>query len=291
MRPGTAESYQERINRVLAHIEGRLDDALPLEELAGVAHFSPYHFHRIFRGMVGEPVKEHVRRLRLERAAQRLRDGSDPVTEIALNAGYQTHESFTRAFRAMYGEPPSSFRENRREPRAMRKAPEPREPLAVRLERFGRTRLAFVRHVGPYDQVGIAWQKLFAWAGRSGLLGPAVEMLGVVYDDPEITPPERLRYDAAVVVNERIQPEGEVGIQELAPCEYAVTTHRGPYQTLSETYARLCGEWLASSGREARGAPALEIYRNSPWNTRPENLVTDIHLPLVDEGDSHGEAG
>ncbi len=280
MRTGTGESYQERINRVLVHIEQRLDEPLPLEELAGVAAFSPFHFHRIFRGMVGESVKEHVRRLRLERAAGRLRAGADPVTDIAFDSGYQTHESFTRAFRAMFGEAPSDFRENRREFRTRASTPVERGPLDVRTERFGLTRLAFFRHVGPYDQVGEAWQKLYAWAGRNGLLGPAAETLGVVHDDPEITPPERLRYDAALVVNESVRPTGEAGIEELSAGEYASTVHKGPYQTLGDTYARLCGEWLPASGREARNAPGFEIYRNFPFSTPPDELVTEIYIPL-----------
>lgn len=87
MKGETFEDYQARILRVLAHIQKNLDGSLSLEELAGVAQFSPFHFHRIFCGMVGESVKEHVRRLRLERAAHRLRHGGQPVTEIALDAG------------------------------------------------------------------------------------------------------------------------------------------------------------------------------------------------------------
>jgi AraC family transcriptional regulator len=222
-----------------------------------------------------------VRRLRLERAAGRLRDSADPITDIAFDAGYQTHESFTRAFRAMFGEAPSGFRDNRREFRAQAWAPRQHEPLAVRTERFGLTRLVFFRHIGPYDEVGKAWQKLYAWAGRNGLLGPAAETLGVVHDDPEITPPERLRYDAALVVNERVRPTGEAGIEELLPGEYAVAVHKGPYQTLNDTYSRLCGEWLPSSGREARSAPAFEVYRNSPFDTAPDELLTEIYIPLV----------
>ncbi len=281
MRTETGESYQERINRVLVHIQQRLDEPLPLDELAGVAAFSPYHFHRIFTGMVGESVKEHVRRLRLERAAGRLRDTADPVTDIAFDAGYQTHESFTRAFRAMFGEAPSGFRENRREVLAQTVAHPARGPLEVRIEQVGLTRLAFVRHVGPFGEVGKAWGKLYAWAGRSGLLGPTAEMLGVVHDDPEITPPERLRYDAAIVVNERVRPTGEVGIEELAAGEYAVALHKGPYLALNDTYSRLCGEWLPASGREARSVPSFEIYRNSPMNTPPDQLLTEIYIPLV----------
>src|SRR5215471_18430069 len=114
MRDSTIQDYQSRILRVLVHIQKNLDSQVSLEELAGIASFSPFHFHRIFSGMVGESVKEHVRRLRLERAAHRLRFAGQPVTEIALDAGYETHESFTRAFGVMFGEPPIEFRNNHR---------------------------------------------------------------------------------------------------------------------------------------------------------------------------------
>jgi AraC family transcriptional regulator len=281
MRNGTAESYQERVQRVLAHIRNHLDGPLPLQELSGVACFSPYHFHRIFRGMTGESVKEHVRRLRLERAARRLRFSPDSVTAIALDSGYQTPESFTRAFDAMYGEPPSAFRQSSRDFTLPARERQAGPPLAVRIERVGPLRLAFVRHIGPYDEVGIAWGKLMAWAGRRGLIGPGMQMLGIVHDDYEITPPETLRYDAALPVDATVQPSGDLGIQDLPAGEYAVATHRGPYFKLSETYARLAGEWLPASGRELLTAPAVEIYRNSPFSAAPELLLTDIHLPLA----------
>ena len=84
MRESTLEDYKKRMLRVLVHIQQNLDEALSLEELAGIAYFSPYHFHRIFRGMLGESVKGHIRRLRLERAATRLKHGNIPVTHIAF---------------------------------------------------------------------------------------------------------------------------------------------------------------------------------------------------------------
>ena len=76
MRTVTLQDYKRRLLRVLVHIQQHLDDALGLEELAGLACFSPYHFHRLFKGMVGESVKEHIRRLRLERAASQLKLGT-----------------------------------------------------------------------------------------------------------------------------------------------------------------------------------------------------------------------
>src|SRR5207302_10988331 len=85
MRPDTEQSYRQRILRVLVYLQQHLDEPLPLEDLARVACFSPYHFHRVFRGMVGESVKEHVRRLRLERAAQRLTATGPSVVATALD--------------------------------------------------------------------------------------------------------------------------------------------------------------------------------------------------------------
>jgi AraC family transcriptional regulator len=299
MRERTAQSYHERVLRALCYIQNHLDDAIALEDLARVAHFSPFHFHRVFRGMVGESVMEHVRRLRLERAAHGLRFTDSPVTRLAFEAGYEAHEAFTRAFRAQFGESPSRFREGRRSA-PLRAAssgvhyhPDGRleafiapagGSLEVRAVAFGQMRVAFLRHTGPYEQVGRAWQRLMAWAGPRGLVGPGATLLGVVHDDPEVTPADRVRYDACLVIGASLRPEGEVGVQELGGGEYAVVRHRGPYGRLAETYAQLCGGWLPAVGREPAPAPPFEVYRNSPFDTKPEDLVTDIHLPLEPAG-------
>jgi AraC family transcriptional regulator len=101
-----------------------------------------------------------------------------------------------------------------------------------------------------------------------------------VHDDPEVTPPDKVRYDACLVVDDRFQPEGEVGLQEIGG-DYAVATHRGPYDALGEVYAWVCGQWLPGSGRELRSAASVEVYQNSPQEAKPAELLTDIHLPLL----------
>ena len=273
-RTSTLESYRERMVRALVHIQDHLDEPLPLDELARVAAFSPYHFHRIFRGLIGESVKEHVRRLRLERAAQRLRRSDRTVTEIAFDAGYQAHESFTRAFHARFGMAPSEFRDVSDPP------PGGGAPLDAHVESIGGMRVVFLRHVGPYDTVGSTWMRLVNWAWPKGLLGPATAFIGICHDDPEITEPDKLRYDAAIAVPPQVEPQGEIGVRDLQAGDYGVAIHRGPYHRLGDTYARLCGEWLPASGRELCSAPSLEIYLNSPQNTAPEDLLTKVCLPL-----------
>ena len=80
----TRNDYQERILRVMTHVQMHLDESLDLEELARVACFSSFHFHRVFAAMTGETIADHVRRLRLERAALELRAGAKPVIQFAL---------------------------------------------------------------------------------------------------------------------------------------------------------------------------------------------------------------
>jgi AraC family transcriptional regulator len=293
----TQREYHQRILRVLVHIQSHLDHALDLDELARVAAFSRFHFHRIFRGMVGESVAEHVRRLRLERAAQQLKTGDLPVTQVAFNAGYETHEAFTRAFGAMFEQSPSAFRkEHRKIPvrpvasgvhyAADSTLSEFQSPLGsevavdVRVETAEPKRVAFMRHVGPYDQVGPLWERFFIFAMRSGLIGPGFQMLGVPHDDPGVTPPEKLRYDACITVGPQFQALDEVGVQEIPGGAYAVTTHHGPYSGLNEVYDVLIGQWLPASGHQPGEGAAFEIYRNSPKDTAPADLITDIYVPL-----------
>jgi AraC family transcriptional regulator len=293
----TEQDYQQRMLRVLVHIQQHLDEALPLEDLAAVAHFSPYHFHRIFRGMVGESVHKHVRRLRLERAAVRLKGSAEPITQIAFEAGFESHEAFTRTFRSMFDLSPTQFREQNKPvpypPSAsgVHYAPDGQvesfNPLTaggrqmeVTIEYLKPLRVAFMRHTGPYHEVGNVWQKFMGWAGMRGLLGPNMQCFGLCHDDPEVTPPDKIRYDACLVVGDGVQAEGEVGIQETPAGDYARTTHHGPYEKLSETYGLLCGQWLPGAGRELRSGPTMEFYRNNPMDTPPEQLVTDIFMPL-----------
>lgn len=301
MRTRTQRDYEQRILRVLVHIQQHLDEPLDLEQLARLAAFSPYHFHRVFRGLVGEPLKEHVRRLRLERAACWLKLTAQPVTQIALEAGYEAHEAFTRAFAAHFGEPPSRYRESHR-PLALPPSPsgvsfDPDGRIAgiqpiptggtkmdIRVEDVQPMRVAFMRHVGPYQEVGQTWQRLCGWAGPRGLFGPFTKMLGVCHDDPEVTPPEKLRYDACIVAGEHVQAEGDVGIQVIPGGQYAVATHHGPYERLGETYAALLGQWIPAHNREPLPSPPFEVYRNSPMNTPPEELVTDIYVPIKPAG-------
>ncbi|MHC4725656.1 MAG: AraC family transcriptional regulator [Planctomycetota bacterium] len=275
-------------------IQKNLDRELSLEELAKKSYFSIFHFHRIFKAVVGESLQEHIRRLRLERAASHLKHTDESIINIAFDAGYQTHEAFTRAFKAIFGCSPSGFRTNntnsqrildqyeceKKIDKGSKNLVNGDEIMEVEIQDIEPMRVAFVRHVGPYNQVGKAWDTLCTHLGKEGCLGSGSKFIGICYDNPEVTPPEKIRYDACITVDESFVPQDEIAVQTIGGGEYAVTTHFGPYDKLSQTYSRLFRDWLMKSDREIRQEPCMEFYLNDPDSTEPDDLLTDIYLPL-----------
>ena len=291
-RERTRQDYQERILRVLVHLQQHLDEPLRLDDLAELAGYSPCHFHRIFTGMVGETVADHVRRVRLERAALALRDPARSVLAIALDAGYQDHSAFARAFRGRFGCTPSAWQ---RRPRPLPALDDARRHLIpqtpatsagtpamdISITNFAPLRVACVRHIGPYQECAPAWATLLAWAGPRGLLGADTVCLGVGHDDPAMTAPEHLRYDACIVIPDGTRADGGIAIQVLPGGDHAVAVHRGPYTRLSEVYIEIMGRWLPGQGRRlGRGSP-YEIYRNNPQTTPAADLLTEVRIPLA----------
>jgi AraC family transcriptional regulator len=155
------------------------------------------------------------------------------------------------------------------------------ESMEVQVKQFPKTRVAAVRHTGPYQECCKAWSAVCAWAGKKGLFGSATKFIGVSYDDPEITPPDKIRYDACVTVGEGVEGEGDVFVQEIGGGEYASAIHKGAYKRLNETFAHICGVWGPQSGREFGSAPCLEVYLNDPERTPEEELLTEVYVPLA----------
>ena len=294
-------TYQQRISLVLRHIEQNLDSRPDLEELARIACFSPYHFHRIFSAMVGESVAAYVRRLLLERAAMQLGHSPESVTQIALGAGYESVDAFTRAFRAHMGMLPSEYRRRQGHLEVARRRETTRPlfyhemancpPMEVQVKKFAPRLVAAVRHTGPYDESCQAWEKLCGVLAANGLLSGASVAYGVSYDNPDITSPQKCRMDACVSLPaHQTETSAELGgllqHEEIilryvgGEQDYAVLPVRGSYALLHPAYRSLFGMWFPQSGREPYNDPGFEIYWNSPHTTPEADLLTEICIPL-----------
>jgi AraC family transcriptional regulator len=283
VKASTRTDYRARIDDALAWLAVHQNEDVSPARLARVAGFSPYHFHRVFRGMCGESVMQCLRRMRLESAALRLRRTRDSVTQVALEAGFESHEGFTRAFREHFGAPPNAWRkqESGRIRQLARQAPLVIPEVEVRSSEP----LDFVcaRHRGGFEDVPPAWDALVAEAARQGLYTGREQLVGRYPDDPEITPAGKIRFDVGLVPARRPPAKLARGLRSetLPGGLWAVAVHRGSYATLSDTYLRLVGGWFPHTGRALDDRPCLERYVKTPEVAAEADLVTEVWAPIA----------
>ncbi|MCF3643297.1 AraC family transcriptional regulator [Rhizobium sp. TRM95111] len=277
--------YEARLRRVSDHIHAHLDDELDTARLAEIACLSEHHWHRVYRAVHGETLAETVRRLRLHRAAGDLVTTDRPVREIAARWGYADLSSFTRAFKAGFGLPPARYR--REGSHALFQSAitgETKDMYDLSIRSIPETPLVGIPHAGSYMAIGRAFEALYGMLFSRTLFDPAMRMIGVYLDDPDLVPEERLRSFACVTAAGGTVAEPPLESRRIEGGDYAVLRHRGPYADMSEAYRWLYGRWLPQSGRALRDAPVFEAYLNNPREVAPTDLLTEIHLPLKPAG-------
>ena len=281
VRARTGLDYAQRIDRTIVYIRDHLDDPLDLETLAGVACFSIYHFHRIYRSLTGETLWDTIRRERLHRAAGSLVRGEFAVAKIAARAGYGSVAAFTRAFGKAYGVSPAAYREHGRlvSPSSQRQRQE-FDMYDVTIREIPALRLAAINHTGAYMKIGSCFDRLLVWAKPRQIMGPDSRMIGIYYDDPGTVAEGALRSQAAMTIPSDFVPDGEVELVELPGGRGAVIRHTGPYAELERAYSWLYRDWLPTSGETPADTPPYEDYLNDPREVPPNDLVTEIIIPL-----------
>jgi DNA gyrase inhibitor GyrI len=138
-------------------------------------------------------------------------------------------------------------------------------------------RVAGIRHIGPYMEIGREFGRL------GGLLkGPppqGAQMIALYHDDPETTPADKLRSDAALTLPGHTHAPSGLIEHHVPAGTYARTIHKGGYEGLPAAWEALKKEWLPASGRKM-GNPSYEIYVNNPMNAQKDDLITEIYLRL-----------
>ncbi len=281
----TIKDYQERINKVLVYISEHLDEKLELEKLAIMSNFSVYHFHRIVRAYLNEPLGTFVTRLRLDYAAKLLEFTKNPISEIAYQVGFEVPSSFNKAFRKRFGTTPAEFRETK-------KALIPFEfihsrnqvmelNLKPQIKEIKDKKVVYVQAIGKYaESAGEAWSDLCDFMKEEKLFGFGLETIGIGHDDPSVTESEKLRYDACMTVKKEVAPKGKVGVKTIEGGKYAIFKYKGPYNNLEQVYNFIFKNWLPGSKYELEDKPCFEKYLSNPEKHKPENYKTHIYVPI-----------
>ena len=297
----TANEYRARVCKAMNFISQNLDRDLTLEEIARAACFSKFHFHRIFKAAVGETIAEFTRRLRLEMAANRLLSTPhDDITRIALDCGFSSSQNFAKAFRQQYATTPTHFRNSKQGNKVSKAENAPTLlamydsqvaftnplqerrslPMKAEIKEMPEHHVAYVRKLGPYGKETCerAFGELMQWAGPRGYLSSGT-MLGVYWDNPEVTPPEKCRVDACVTVPEGTTPEAPVAIQSIAGGPYAVCH----FEISEDSFQGAWDEafaWLVGGGYECEDKPCYELYHNNAEDHPEGKWIFDICIPL-----------
>jgi AraC family transcriptional regulator len=294
---GSGRDEQLRVNavrlaRTIRWMLERLDGPLGGDEAARIACLSRYHFVRQFRALTGlSPERFHLR-LRMQRAAWSLARGDGRVTEIALSAGFESVDGFTRAFHRIYGVSPSAFRRLGADPWAglsrfgYWRPPAPMFPIKggrrmLELKDMPAIVYAAARNLGPYNTVGPAFGRIVGWAASSGLMRPDTKVIGLAWDNPTVVPADKLRYDAAVTVPGRLDTPDDIKIGALPAMTWAMTTHRGSYARMTESFMQLGTEMGRRTDIVHVPMCSLEIYLSDPDKTPESDLLTEIGFPVV----------
>ncbi|NNF00977.1 MAG: AraC family transcriptional regulator [Pyrinomonadaceae bacterium] len=289
--------YTERIDRVTDYMRSHLDRSSSLDELAGVAYLSSFHFHRIFTAITGETVNAFTNRLRLEKAARLLKYSKNSLTEIALNCGFSSSSTFSRSFKKYFGLAPSEYRktgviENSKICKDFHPVEEYVIPMSdeeletrfpVEIRRFPERRVVFIRVIDAYgeDRVLRAFERLVKWAKEQEFFETGT-FFGMSLDDPQVTPAEKYRYEVCLTVagSARLDLDPEISEMTLPALDYAVTRVSGDIKIVATATEYLFNKWLINSRFEPEHQPALEIFLDKESVCNWEHFDLDLCVPV-----------
>ena len=275
--------YTEKLNTIVEYIHNNLDQKIAISDLAELSNFSPFHFHRIVKALLNEPIGSYIIRVRLERAAKMICYSNDSIEHIAYSVGYESPSSLSKQFKNHFGISPIEYRKTKtltiKPPKMIDLDLNIKKPKTVILEE---KQCLVMPLKGEYQSLDYksAWTKLWAVVKSQKLFTAGIEHIGVPYDDPKITLGDKTRYDACLVIHKEAKPEGEIGVKTLKGGKFVMFHYTGSYKHLSAVYDYIFNDCLLNSDYELRDEPLMEMYRNNPERTEESKLKTEIYLPI-----------
>ncbi len=289
--------YRSRINKVIDYVSNHLDKTISLEELAAVAFFSPFHFHRIFVAVTGETVNSFTNRVRNEKVARLLRFSAMPVSEIAVLCGFSSPSTLSRLFKQYFGISPTGYRngaaiENSKIRKALFQhntyhcsmtAAELAHAFPVAIKQLPERRVAYIRVTDAFREGVVikAFADLAAWAKQMHLFEAEV-IFGMSMDDPDVTPKEKYRYEACITLPAgfEVAAGSPVETMVLPRCRYAVTTVSGDMNLVTAATNYLFDNWLINSSYECEPQYALEVFLDKTHICNWAHLDLELYIPV-----------
>ncbi len=292
---------------VIDYINENYQEELCLKELAAISAFSPFHFHRIFKSVVGENLHSFVRRIRLEKSCALLCARSDiKILDIALRCGFLSHSSFTKAFRKFFRVSPVEWRaqsqsrnskngtteSNRRKENEI--SPQyfgdvdftnlysRRNRMDIRIETLPVQKIAYLRRIGSYGPENVKlMEELKKWAAARELLSESSVILGIAHDNPDVTPPDKCRYDCCIILPEDYNHDDSINEGRLPGGKYALYEIKHTPEKVLNAWNDIFSVWLPENGFRIDDRPLFERYKPSRVISDKLEISCEICLPVA----------
>jgi AraC family transcriptional regulator len=285
------EIYRSRINKVIDYVNNNLNKSISLDELASVAFFSPFHFHRIFVAVTGETVNHFTNRIRNEKAARLLKFSKKTISDISIECGFSSTSTLSRLFKQYFDISPGEYRKTgkiqnskiRKELFPVNKyhcnmtGEELKSKFPVEIRRIPERRIAYIRVLDAFREGVVlnAFGDLVTWAKKMNLFHSET-IFGMSMDDPEVTPKEKYRYEVCITIPQKLKIDSDSIIETttLPKCKYAVTAVSGDFNLVVAAINYLFDNWLINSLYEAEPQHGLEVFLDK------ENICNWNHFDL-----------
>jgi len=281
MRNDTEEIYRQKVNRVIDYISANLHQPLALDTLADQIYVSQRQLLRIMRSALNEPLYAYIARQRVERAVMYMQSEKTSLTKLAEMVGYDNPQSFSKAFKKQFGTPPKAYMNELRTrlENYVQSSGNRQHHLQSEICEEGDLELVYIRIIGKYGEkepYETAWNSLLRFLENNQALSAETRLIGISFDDPNVTQSKQCRFYACASVQKKIVPAGAFGTIQLRRGKHVVYTLKGCYSGLKELYNNISVNFPHS----LRYGMAFEEYLNSPRDTKKENLLTKIFIPI-----------
>ncbi|QJD83258.1 AraC family transcriptional regulator [Cohnella herbarum] len=297
-------NYVDRINNVFVLIENKLNDKLTLDSMAEAAHFSKYHFSRVFTAMVGMTPLAYLTKARLDKSIHYLADAQKTILEISILCGFESASNFNAAFKKQFNKTPSEVRKNLNkdsnislflgnmqedESNSSRYDESIKNnflrriwQMNVSIKELPEYEIAFVRHIGSYLDTYKAWQKLGEWTSKHLLYPPEQYFIGISLDNPNVTEENECRYDACVTLPYSFIKDNnsDVQIRKLPGGLYGLYNFYDTIDKLGIVYQSIFGQWLPNSEFDPDDRDCLEFCMNNPFEDPEGKAKVDLYIPI-----------
>lgn len=285
------KQYKQKILKAIKFIEANLNGSLSLDSVATHSHFSPFHFHRVFRGVMNETLNDFIARRKLEVAINKLVTKSElSITTIAFESGFSSSANFAKSVKQHFGHSPSQIRKGKSNTdsnigkilskygkvfspldlypyRLNQQSDKPQMveiTMNIQLKKLAQQTICKLASDGGYqpDALFKTWDMLTFWGESHGIEMLAQQRIALCYDNPAVTPTDKCRYEATIAIEDEVEVNLPFEKSILPDGTYALIYVKGDAQDVAKAQMGLFSHWLPSSGYEPDSFPMMERYLN-----------------------------